>query len=123
MRMEWTFDDPHLLDALEGADGASLDTAPFGVVSMTLDGVVTHYNAAESRLSGLTPARVVGRRFFTGVAPCTNNFMVSNRFETEPVLDVVMDYVFTFRMAPTPVRLRMLRQTGRRGMYLVVERR
>lgn len=121
--MAWNFDDPGLLDALDGADEAALDAAPFGVISMTPEGVVTHYNAAESELSGLTPARVVGKIFFTGVAPCTNNFMVAHRFQNEPELDAVIDYVFTTRMAPTPVRLRMLRQPGRRGMYLVVERR
>ncbi len=121
--MAWTFDDPDLLSALEAADEAALDRAPFGVISMTLAGVVTHYNLAESELSGLTPSRVVGRVFFTGVAPCTNNFMVAHRFQTEPELDAVIDYVFTTRMTPTPVRLRMLRQTGRRGMYLIVERR
>ena len=121
--MAWTFDDPLLLDALESADEATLDAAPFGVISMTAEGVVTHYNTAEAELSGLSPARVVGRIFFTGVAPCTNNFMVAHRFQTEPELDAVIDYVFTTRMTPMPVRLRMLRQPGRRGMYLVVERR
>jgi photoactive yellow protein len=121
--MAWAFDAPDLLDVLEDADDAALDAAPFGVISMTPEGVVTHYNTSESQLSGLSPARVVGRIFFTGVAPCTNNFMVAHRFQHEPELDATIDYVFTTRMTPTPVRLRMLRQTGRRGMYLIVERR
>jgi hypothetical protein len=47
--------------------------------------------------------------------------MVAQRFETEPALDAIVDYVFTLRMQPTKVRLRLLRQPGRR-MYLVVER-
>jgi len=119
--MDWRFTDPDLLDRLEAADDAALDTAPFGVVAMTQDGTVSSYNLAESRLSGMTPARVIGRHFFSAVAPCTNNFMVAQRFETEPALDAIVDYVFTLRMQPTKVRLRLLRQPGRR-MYLVVER-
>jgi photoactive yellow protein len=119
--LDWNFTDPRLLDRLEEADDAALDTAPFGVVAMTEDGDVTSYNAAESRLSGLTPSRVIGRHFFSAVAPCTNNFMVAYRFETEPALDAVIDYVFTLRMQPTKVRLRLLKQPGRRRRYLIVE--
>lgn len=120
--MDWNFAEPGLLDRLEAADDAMLDGAPFGVVAMTEDGTVTAYNAAESRLSGLTPEKVVGRHFFSAVAPCTNNFMVAFRFETEPAIDDVIDYVFTLRMQPTKVRLRLLKQPGRRRMYLAVER-
>jgi photoactive yellow protein len=120
--MDWNFTEPGLLDRLDVADDAALDTAPFGVIAMAEDGTVTSYNAAESRLSGLTPAKVIGRHFFSAVAPCTNNFMVAYRFETEPVLDAVIDYVFTLRMQPTKVRLRLLKQPGRLRMYLVVER-
>ena len=119
--MDWSFTDPDLLDRLDAADSSALDSAPFGVTAMTEDGIVTHYNAAESRAAGLTPAKVVGRHFFSSVAPCTNNFMVAHRFETEPELDAIIDYVFTLRMRPAKVRLRLLKQPGRRRMYLVVE--
>jgi photoactive yellow protein len=121
--MDWSFTEPGLLDRLEVADDAALDSVPFGIVVMTADGVVTGYNAFESRLSGLSPAKVVRRHFFSAVAPCTNNFMVAYRFETEPALDAVIDYVFTLRMQPTAVRLRLLKQPGRKRMYLVVERK
>jgi photoactive yellow protein len=119
--LDWTFTDPSLFDRLEAADDSALDTAPFGVVAMTQDGVVTSYSAAESRLSGLPPAKVVGRRFFSDVAPCANNF-IAHRFETEPALDALVDYVFTLRMQPIQVRLRLLKQPSGRRNYLVVER-
>jgi photoactive yellow protein len=114
---------PGLLSELEAADAAMLDALPFGVIGMALDGTVTSYNTAESDLAGLTPARVIGRHFFSAVAPCTNNFMVAYRFETEPDIDDIIDYVFTLRMRPTRVRLRLLKQAGRAHMFLVVERR
>jgi photoactive yellow protein len=119
----WSFAAPDLLERLEGADDATLDELPFGVVAMSADGIVTSYNAAESRLTGLSPLRVVGRHFFSGVAPCTNNFMVAHRFESEATLDAEIDYVFTLRMQVTGVKLRLLKGPTRRRMYLVVERK
>lgn len=121
--MDCNFTDTDLLDRLEAADDPALDTLSFGVVAMSDDGTVTSYNLAESQLSGLTPANVIGRNFFSSVAPCTNNFLVAHRFETEPVLDAILDYVFTFRIKPIAVKLRLLKQTARRRMYLAVERR
>lgn len=117
------FSAPDLLDWLEQATPAALDTLPFGVIGLAADGTVTAYNAAEAALSGLTPSRVIGRNFFTSVGPCTNNFMVAHRFATEPVLDEIVDYVFTFYIAPLPVRLRLLKRPGARFAYLAVEKR
>jgi photoactive yellow protein len=123
MHMDCSFTDTDLLDRLEAADDTELDALPFGVVAMSKDGTVVSYNVAEGRLSGLTPANVLGRNFFSAVAPCTNNFLVAYRFETESVLDAVIDYVFTLRIRPTAVRLRLLKQPERRRMYLAVELR
>jgi photoactive yellow protein len=121
--MTWSFTEPDLMNRLEAADDAALDDLPFGVVAMMEDGTVTSYNAAESKLAGLSPEKVIGLHFFTAVAPCTKNFMVAHRFETEPVLDTLVDYVFTLRMQPTAVRLRLLKRPAAKRMYLVVERR
>jgi photoactive yellow protein len=114
---------PELLASLDAADDSALDELRFGVIAMALDGTVTSYNKAESQLSGLTPDKVVGRHYFSAVAPCTNNFMVAHRFETEDTIDDIIDYVFTLRMQPTKVRLRLLKQPGHSRMYIVVERR
>jgi photoactive yellow protein len=121
--MSMTFTQPRLLDSLEAAETAVLDALPFGLIGMAPDGIVTNYNTAESRLSGLTPVNVIGRHFFSAVAPCTNNFMVAHRFEAEATIDDIIDYVFTLHMQPTKVRLRLLKQTGRSHMFLAVERR
>ena len=73
-----------------------------------------------SVVSGLTPARVIGRNFFTDVGPCTNNYLVAQRYADSDDLDEQLDYVFTFRMAPTPVRLRLLARKGSERQYLAV---
>jgi photoactive yellow protein len=117
------FSSPALFDWLEAATPREFDALDFGVVGMDSASIVRRYNVAEGRLSGLTPERVIGRHFFTSVAPCTNNFMVAHRFETETEIDDLIDYVFTFRIAPLKVRLRLLKRPGAGLMYLAVERR
>lgn len=116
------FEAPDLPELLQSPD-ADIDALPFGVVVMDRSGVVTAYNQAESRLSGLDPAAVIGQNFFEQVGPCTNNYLVAQRFTDDDDLDEVIDYVFTFRMAPTPVRLRLLASSGAPHQYLVVQRR
>ncbi len=115
------FTDPGLLDSLEACTDDALDALPFGVVGMALDATVERYNAFESKLAGLSPSRVLGRNFFTEVAPCTNNFMVAHRFETESEFDATIDYVFTLRMKPTPVRLRLLTRPDAAQRFLLVQ--
>ena len=89
---------------------------------MAPDFTVEQYNLAESRLSGLTPKRVIGRNLFTSIAPCINNFMVAHRYTAEPEIDAVIDYVFTFRVAPVRVKLRLMRSPGCWHMYMAVLR-
>jgi photoactive yellow protein len=119
----WRFGDPELLDALESAVLADIDEIGFGLIVMDRDGAVLGYNERESRLSGLRPAEVTGRNFFADVGPCTNNFLVAQRYADSDELDEQLDYVFTFRMAPTPVRLRLLARKGSARQYLAVQPR
>jgi len=114
------FTSPDLFAWLEQASACDLDALPFGLITMDPDGIVTHYNLAESAASGLAPQRVVGRHFFTQVGPCTNNAMVADRFILEPALDAVINYSFTFRMVPRLVKLRLMRQPDGKRMYLAL---
>ena len=89
---------------------------------MRRDCIVDYYNPWESALSGLSPDRVCGRDFFIDVAPCTNNFMVAQRFHDADELDVLIDYVFSFRMRPTAIKLRLLKSARSTHQYLFVQR-
>jgi photoactive yellow protein len=115
------FDQPDITKALDCLQIREFDALPFGVIALDQSGIVVAYNAAEAVRSRLTPERTIGRHFFTAVAPCCNNYMVAHRFETEPELDATIDYVFTFKMAPQPVRLRLLRHPNAYRMYLLVD--
>jgi hypothetical protein len=63
---------------------------------------------------------VTGRNFFVDIGPCTNNYLVARRYADGGELDEQLDYVFTFRMAPIPVRLRLLAREGSPRQYLAV---
>ena len=114
------FNDPDLYGQLVKLNDAELDALSFGVVGMDPDGNVLQYNQAEARLAGLSKERVVGCNFFDEVAPCTNNYMVAGRFDDEPQLDETLNYVFTLKMKPTKVVLRMLKSPGLDRQYLLV---
>ena len=121
------FDAPDLLANLDALTTEGLDVLPWGVIVMDRTGRVTGYNRSESDRSGLSAARVIGRHFFTDVGPCTDNELIARRFEDaarrgEP-LDVSLDYVFSFRLRPTPVRLRLLAGARAPRQYLVVRSR
>ncbi len=114
-----TFDDPAMAETLNALDEAGLDELAFGIVGLDEEGRVDRYNTHEEDSSGLPRGQVMGRHFFFDVAPCMNNYLVAERLE-EATLDVTMPYVLTFRMRPTPVRLRLMRiQAVRRRWVLV----
>jgi photoactive yellow protein len=90
---------------------------------MDRSGDVIGYNALESRRAGIPAERVMGRNFFLDVGPCTNNYLVAQRYQDSEELDEQLDYVFTFRMAPAPVRLRLMARAGSTRQYLAVRSR
>ena len=65
---------------------------------------------------------VLNQNFFLTTGVCMNNFLVAQRFEDEAELDVTIDYVLTFRMRPTPVKLRLLKHPAVRLRYILVQR-
>jgi photoactive yellow protein len=98
------------------------DQLPFGVVGLNAAGITKVYNETEARMAGLNPKKVIGTSFFDAVAQCMNNFMVAQRFEDEPELDVIIPFVLTLRMRPTPVRLRLLASSSRPLRFILIER-
>lgn len=107
---------------LDGMDDARLDTLPFGVIGLNAEGETVIYNATESSYAGLSRASVIGRPFFLATGVCMNNFLVAQRLEDEPELDATIDYVLTFRMRPTPVKLRMLKSAAARHRFILLRR-
>ncbi len=111
--------DPARLDA---AAEAFLNALPFGVIGLAETGEVEIFNATEERYAGLKRENPLGKPFFLAIGVCMNNYLVAQRYEDEADLDVILDYILTFRMRPTPVKLRLLKQTGLRRRFLLVQR-
>jgi photoactive yellow protein len=109
----------HTLDAMRDEDR---DALPYGAVGLAADTIVQSYNTTEARMAGLDRASVIGVPFFEAIAQCMNNFMVAQRFEDEPELDVIVPYVLTLRMRPTKVRLRLLASPTSARRYILIER-
>lgn len=115
-----TFDEPELINKLTKLTDTEYDQLPFGLVKLSNDGQVEFYNKYESELAGLQPDDVINRNFFTEIAPCTNNYMVAQKFLDESNLDEIINYIFTYKLNPTKVTLRLLRHDQyKSGFFLV----
>ena len=110
------------LEEYDNCSSDRLDELAYGVVGLSPSGIVEIYNATEARLAGLSRDTVIGANFFLGIAQCMNNFMVAQRLEDEKEIDALIDYVLTFRMRPTPVRIRLLKKPGFAHRYVLIER-
>jgi photoactive yellow protein len=124
--MSTQFDDTGVLAALNAMHDSQLDDLDFGVIAFDGDIVVKRYNLHETQATGLKPERVIGNQLFTEVAQCMNNFMVAQKFldaqEAARPLDETMDFVLTWRMRPTPVKLRLLCAPNVPLQYLLLKR-
>ena len=116
------FDQPHALDVLSQAPDSWLDTLDFGVIRLDAQGAVTAYNLRESLLSGFAPEAVIGRQFFTEIAPCMNNPQVAGRLQQAESLDVIVETVLKLRLRSIPARLRLLKRSRSSAQFLFIER-
>ena len=89
---------------------AELDGLAFGAVQLDAAGKVLVYNATEASITGRKAKDVVGRNFFTDVAPCTDNARFRGIFDAgvrANNLNTMFEYTFDYRMQPTKVKIHM----------------
>jgi len=94
------------LESISRMSEEQLDELPFGAIRLDKDGKILSYNMSESKLTGRTKERVIGRNFFTEVAPCTNVVAFAGRFREgmlKKELHAIFPYRFDFQMAPRDV--------------------
>jgi len=89
---------------------AGIDELPFGAIKVDHKGVVLIYNRFEEKFANRNREDVVGRNFFSEVAPCTKVKAFHGAFE-EGVrrrnLNEVFDFKFEFPTGSKAVRIRM----------------
>lgn len=114
------------LRALPSMTREQIDALDFGVVQVDETGVIKLYNRYEAELAGLTPQAVEGKNFFTQVAPCTNNDIFYGTFRKgleERDLNVMFLYTFTYKIAPTNVKVHLYRDAASGSNWILVKKR
>ena len=114
------------VEKVDGVTHSHLDSLPFGAIELDEEGRILRYNQTEAHISGRTAEDVVGRNFFTEVAPCTNVQEFAGRFRQgmkDRELDAVFPYLFDFRMAPTQVWVRLYYSQATGKAWVFVRRR
>jgi len=105
-----TIDTQDIDNVLSRMNPQEIDKLAFGAVQLDAKGKILVYNAAEGDITGRKPQDVIGKNFFTEVAPCTATPAFQGVF-TEGVksgkLAAIFDYVFNYNMQPTQVRVNM----------------
>lgn len=121
-----SFNDSSLENVLSKMDDTQIDGLAFGAIQLDEKGTIKRYNAAEGDITGRKPEDVIGKNFFTEVAPCTNRPEFKGKFE-EGVkngdLNTLFEYIFDYKMKPTKVKVHMKQSmTGDGTFWIFVKR-
>ncbi len=104
-------------------DEVTLDELPFGVLQLDNKGKVLNYNEYESGLSGLQKRNVIGRNFFTDIAPCTDLNEFRGEFEklvAHKRLRATFRYYFPFPRNPREVEITMIYSYRNDTVWVIV---
>jgi len=114
------FNQEDLASALSKAKPALLNNADFGIIELSSSGEVLFFNQHELNSTGLTQREVKDKNLFTQLVPSTDNYMVSHKYRavanTSLPIDETIDYVLTYQLKPTSVKLRLLKQDNRQWL-------
>jgi photoactive yellow protein len=94
------------IERIESLDREELDRLPFGAIKLDRNGIILGINETEIRANGKSADAVLGKSFFTEVAPCTNVQEFAGRFREgveSGQLHTVFPYLFDFPPAPRKV--------------------
>lgn len=97
-----------------------LDELPFGIIDLDPQATVMAYNRAEANLSRLQAEQVIGRNFFTEVAPCTAVKEFQGRFRefiSGGERTMRFSFTFSFRHGPVDVEIFLLRGNTERELH------
>ena len=106
-------------------DDAQLNKLAFGAVELDASGKILKYNAVEGAITGRDPKAVIGKNFFTEVAPCTNRPEFKGVFDAgvrAKNLNTMFEYVFDHQMKPTKVKIHMKRAISGDSYWMFVKR-
>lgn len=76
-----------------------LDRLPIGAIIVDDEGVIRRFNRYEEQLSGLSRDEVIGKSFFSDIAPCTNDIELGSVFREgieDNNLDIDIEFTFPY---------------------------
>ena len=97
-----------LLDSMPAEE---CDNLPYGIIKLDKNGTILTYNMTESAITGRNHEDVLGKNFFSDVAPCTKTPEFFGKFLEgldKKFLNTVFDYLFDYNMAPVRVKVHMV---------------
>ena len=104
-----------------------LDGLPYGAILLDEGGRILSYNDTESRMARLPIEAVLGRNFFTEVAPCTRVKEFEGRFRAlasgEGLPVVSFDFVFPFPFGAQRVAVLLTRGANPGTVIMALLRR
>lgn len=112
-------------NSLAKMDDRALDKLAFGAIQLDSNGKIIHYNSAEGTITGRDPKSVIGKNFFTEVAPCTQSKEFQGRFKDgvkKGDLNTMFEYVFDYQMKPTKVKVHMKKALTGDTFWIFVKR-
>ena len=102
-----------------------LNKLAFGAIELDAAGKILKYNAVEGAITGRDPKAVIGKNFFTEVAPCTNRPEFKGVFDAgvrAKNLNTMFEYVFDHLMKPTKVKIHMKQAILGQSYWVFVKR-
>ena len=112
-------------NVLSNMNDAQLNKLAFGAIELDAAGKILKYNAVEGAITGRDPKAVIGKNFFTEVAPCTNRPQFKGVFDAgvrAKSLNTLFEYVFDHQMKPTKVKIHMKQAISGETYWVFVKR-
>lgn len=112
-------------NVLSKMNDAQLNKLAFGAIELDAAGKILKYNAVEGAITGRDPKSVIGKSFFTEVAPCTNRPEFKGVFDAgvrAKELNTMFEYTFDHQMKPTRVKIHMKRAISGDTYWIFVKR-
>lgn len=118
------FEKNDIENVINQMSSTELDNLTFGAVQVDKNGKILTYNKKEGDITGRNPLDMVGKNFFTEVAPCTNSQAFYGKFKEgvgKGDLNVVFNYVFDYNMTPTQVMVYMKKALAGESYWIFIK--
>lgn len=105
------YDSVDLADVLPRIPRKGRDRMQFGVIELDYAGNIVAYNMGEAKISGRSARDMIGKNFFSDIAPCTQTPDFYGRFKAgvqKGSMSARFDFLFNHEMEPTAVRVTMM---------------